>query len=183
MTNTSIIGGNVDQDKYRFCIYQVQITKIIPLLGQALYDKIKADFESDNLTGLYETLFNDYIKPITKNEAIAQYIEISSYMLTNGGLFKHSTTNSEVVDKDEAQFLAQKYSAIAEQSILRFNDWICKNPIPEYTQSQPGEVKPQKVKLTAGWYFSGRSRGAQCNCWGSDNACVGCNGSCSNYEC
>ena len=55
ITTTSIMGGNVDPDKYKFCIANVQISVIEPLLGTELYDKIKSDYEASSLTGDYST--------------------------------------------------------------------------------------------------------------------------------
>lgn len=155
ITSTTIMGGNVDIDKYLFCIADTQISVIEPLLGTELYDKILADAEGDTLSGLYLTLYNEYVKPITKHEATGKYIEISSYTLANGGLFKHLPENAEVVDKEEAQFLAQKYSAMAQMYVQRFEKFICKNSIPEYRKSQD-DVNAMDIKLTAGWYFGGR---------------------------
>ena len=117
ITSTTIMGGNVDIDKYIFCVADTQISVIEPMLGTELYDKIVADASTDSLTGLYLTLYNDYVKPVTKHEATAKYIEISSYTLSNGGLYKHTADNAEVVDKEEAQFLAQKYSAMAQMFV------------------------------------------------------------------
>lgn len=151
MAQTTLLGGNVDIDKYIFCIANVQLTVIEPLLGTELYEKIKTDAENDDLTGLYLELYDKFVKPITKNEATAQYIEIASYMLTNGGLFKHTGENIEVVDKQEAQFLAQKYSAMAQMYVQRFNKWICKNTITEYKTYQDEVNAIKDVKLTAGW--------------------------------
>src|SRR6478735_11670448 len=100
---TTIMGGNVDIDKYLFCIANVQLTVIEPLLGTELYNKIVDDIENDTLSGLYLKLFDDFVKPITKNESVGQYIEIASYILDNGGLYKHTADNAEIVDKQEAQ--------------------------------------------------------------------------------
>ena len=36
---------------------------------------IKADFQSNSLEGDYLTMFNEFIKPITKHSAVAEYIE------------------------------------------------------------------------------------------------------------
>lgn len=151
ITKTSILGGNVDIDKYLFCINSAQITVLEPLLGSELYNKIVNDIENNNLTGVYLDLFDSYIKPITKNESLAQYIEISSYTLNNGGLFKHAPENVEIVDKDEAQFLAGKYHNLADMHIKRFEKFICKNKIKEYKTIQD-EVNAQKdITLKAGW--------------------------------
>lgn len=146
----TIIGGNVDVDKYITSVANAQIQVIEPLLGTELYDKIKLDAQNDTLTGLYETLYNDFVKPITKAEATAEYIEISSYILDNGGLYKHQSDNAEIVDKEETQFLAGKYHALAQMFVQRFEKWICNNDIDEYKTTQD-EVNAQNIKLTAGW--------------------------------
>jgi hypothetical protein len=150
MTYSTILSGNTDIDKYHFCILDAQISVIEPLLGTLLYDKIKTDIENDDLAGLYLELYTDFIKPITKNEAVAQYIEIASYMVDNGGVFKHTGDKIEVVAKDEVQYLAGKYHNLAQMYIGRFNKWICKNTIPEYKVCQD-EVNAQKVKTSFGW--------------------------------
>ena len=150
MTSSTILSGNIDTDKYLFCIADAQISVIEPLLGSLLYDKIKADIEADTLAGLYLELYTDFIKPITKNEAVAQYIEIASYMVDNGGIYKHTGDKIEVVAKDEVQYLAGKYHNLAQMYIGRFNKWICKNTIPEYKVCQD-EVNAQKVKTSLGW--------------------------------
>ena len=150
MTRSTILSGNTDTDKYIFCIADAQISVIEPLLGSILYDKIKADKEANTLTGLYLELYTDLIKPITKNEAVAQYIEIASYIVDNGGVYKHTGDKIEVVAKDEAQYLAGKYHNLAQMYIGRFNKWICKNYLPEYQQCQD-EVDAQKVKVSLGW--------------------------------
>lgn len=155
LAETTILGGNVDVDKYTFSILNVQRTVIEPLLGTILYDKIVSDITKNTLTGLYEVLYNDYIKPITKYQSAAEYIEVSSYMLTNGGLFKHQADNSEVVSKDEAQFLAGKYHSLSQMYVQRLEKWFCKNHIKEYKCYQE-EVNAKKgVDLTGGWYLGG----------------------------
>jgi len=151
MASTTVLGGNVDVDKYIPCVASVQLVVIEPLLGTLLYDKIATDAEADTLTGLYLELYEKFVKPITKNMAVAEYIEIGSYMVTNGGIFKHTGDNIEVVDKQETQYLAGKYRAIAQAMIIRFNKWICKNTIAEYKVCQDEVGANKNMNLTAGW--------------------------------
>lgn len=152
LAKTTILGGNVDRDKYTFSILNVQITVIERLLGTYLYNKIVTDIENNTLTGLYATLYNDYIKPITKYESCAEYIEVASFMLNNGGLFRHTADNSETVSKDDTYNLSQKYHGLAQMYVERFEKWICKNPLPEYKICQD-EVNAGKIKNTSGWYL------------------------------
>ena len=152
MTNTTILGGNVDIDKYLFSIANVQLTVIEPLLGTELYDYILDGAENNTLAGDYLTLYNNFVKPITKHQALAEYIEISSFMISNGGAFKHAPEGAEIMDKDEIMLLSQKYSALADMYSIRFQKWICLNTIPEYKTYQD-EVNARSVQNVGGWYF------------------------------
>lgn len=151
MTNSTILSGNTDTDKYLFCILNTQLTTIEPLLGSELYDKVISDIESETLTGLYLELYTDFIKPITKNEALAQYIEIASYMVDNAGIYKRSGENVEVVDKDEVQYLSGKYKSLAQMYVTRFEKWICKNPLNEYKTIQDEVNALKNINLNVGW--------------------------------
>lgn len=152
MTQTTIIGGNVDTDKYQMCILETQVRIIEPLLGSELYDKIVSDLVGAGLSGLYLTLFNDFVKPITKYEASASYIAISPYMLNNGGLFKSQPENTQIVEKKEVDGLSERYSAIAQTYVERFNKWILNNPLQEYKIYQD-KVNAMSINVNNGWYL------------------------------
>ena len=154
MTQTTIIGGNVDTDKYTMCILNTQVRIIEPLLGSELYEKIKTDLAGAGLSGLYLTLFTDYVKPITKFESCADYIAIAPYMLNNGGLFKSNPENVEVVSKVEVDALSERYSSMAQSYIVRFEKFISLNElsIPEYKISQD-KVDAQSIDVNNCWYF------------------------------
>lgn len=151
MTSSTILSGNTDTDKFLFCIANVQLTVIEPLLGTLLYDKLVLDITNNTLTGLYLTLYEDFVKPIVKNESCAEYIEISSYMLDNGGLYKHTGENMEIVTKDEAQFLAGKWKTLAQAYVNRFYKWICKHQLPEYKCYQDEVNAIKGIDLNVGW--------------------------------
>lgn len=151
MTSTTLLGGNVDVDKYRFCIADTQKKVIEPLLGTELYDKIYSEAEADTLAGDYLTLYNDYVKPITKHQSLATYVTISGFMIENGGAFKHQPENSEIMDKDEKALVSQIYSGNADMDIIRFEKWICKNPLPEYKTSQDEVNATKDMRLIGGW--------------------------------
>ena len=153
MASTTILGGNVDIDKYLLNIANVQITVLEPLLGTELYDFILDGAENSTLTGDYSTLYTEYVKPITKHQALAEYITVSGFMITNGGAFKHAPENAELMDKDEKALVSQIYSGMADTYIQRFLKWICKNPLDEYKTSQDDVNASKNVSLVSGWYF------------------------------
>ena len=148
----TVIGGNVDQDNYIFAISNTQITVIEPLLGSDLYDLILAGAEANTLTGLYQTLYTDYVQPITKYHSAGKFISVASYALTNGGLFKHQPDNKEIVSKEEADGFANEYYAMGQMYVIRFEKWIGLNPLTQYKTSQD-DVNAQDLKLTGGWYL------------------------------
>jgi len=148
ITEFTPLGGNVDIDKYKPCIYDVQIMVIEPLLGTELYNKIKTDFNNDDLSGLYLTLYSSYLKPILRHQVFAEYSEIASYMVDNGGIFKHQPTDSVVVEKSEVQYLSQTHRTKAQVYIERCREWLCENNLPEYNRCDT-----TNVKVTSGWFF------------------------------
>ncbi len=166
MTQTTILGGNVDIDKYIFCVADTQITFIEPLLGTELYDKILAEAAAVTLAGDYLILYNEFVKPITKHEATAKYIEIASYTLDNGGMFKHQPDSAQIVEKDEVLYLSNKYHAMAQMYVQRFNKWICKNTLTEYKTWQDEVNASKNMKATGGFYFGGKVGKSEDELWG-----------------
>jgi hypothetical protein len=151
MTDTTILGGNVDFDKYRFCVLDSQVRVLEPLLGTELYQKILTDYEAEELTGLYLEMFNDYIKPILKFTSVANYIEIASYSVDNGGIFKHAPENKEVVPQSEVSTLIQKYNGLCDMYVMRFEKFIQKNTIPEYKNVQDKVNAMPNLRTVMGW--------------------------------
>lgn len=149
ITEFTPLGGNVDVDKYTPCIYDVQIMVIEPLLGVDLYDKVKTDFGAGTLAGEYLTLYTDYLKPILRHQVFAEYVEIGSYTVANGGIYKHSPENAEVVTKSEVQYLAQTHRSKAQTYIERAEKWLRKSTITEYKNRSC--CNRNDVTVTSGW--------------------------------
>ena len=153
IVDSTIISGDVDVDKYNFSIENVEIMILEPLLGTELFDKIKTDNDSDVLSGLYLTLYNDYLKPILKYKVASEYIDVSSYSLKNGGIFKHSPDSKVIPERTEIEMLSGKYDAMAQVYIERFNKWISKNILPEYKTYQDEVDAESDLQINKGWYF------------------------------
>lgn len=150
---TTIIGGNIDNDKIVYIISDVQNTTILPLLGQELYDVIYTGAEADNLTGLYLELYTKFIQPITKYQTVANYVLISNYMVDNGGSVIHQGDNLTPMSATELNSLAGTYSGMADTYIHRFEDWICRNHLDEYKIHQDGVDASKNISNRSGWFF------------------------------
>ena len=153
LVKNSIIDGNVDTDKFIQYIKISQEIHIQNYLGSKLYDKISADIVAGTLTGDYLTLVSDYLQPMLIHYAMTDYLPFAAYQIKNGGVFKHSSENSETVSKSEIDFLTQKQRDFAEYYTRRFVDYICFNStkFPEYDSNVDSDVYPSKKTNSSNW--------------------------------
>ena len=153
LVKNSIVDGNVDTDKFIQFIKIAQEIHIQNYLGSKLYDKISADIIADTLTGSYLSLVTDYVQPMLIHYAMVDYLPFAAYQVKNGGVFKHTSENSESATKDEVDFLVQKQRDFAEYYTRRFVDYICFNStlFPEYTSNTDSDVYPDKDVNSSNW--------------------------------
>ncbi len=148
LTRNTIIGGNVDVDRYLQAIKACQNLYIKPLLGTSLYNKIVSDFENNTLTGLYLELFDDYVKEMIIHGSSEIYLQQGAYMVTNNGITKGKTDNAESVNKEEVDFLVESSRKLYRLYEDQFLLWIKTNTITEYD-------KPctNSGRTYGGWYI------------------------------
>lgn len=154
LTQNTIMGGNIDPQKYVHVIKEAQIFIVEPILGTKLYNKIVTDFENSSLAGDYKTVLDDYVKPILIYSVAAEFILVHSYNIANGGVFKSSPQDSEPVSKSEVDFLVQEQHNKADAYIKRLKKYLCSVSIPEYVQSQDNnyDLYPDKsIQFSGGW--------------------------------
>ena len=89
--------------------------------------------------------------------AMVDYLPFAAYTLKNGGLFKHTSENSEGVSKEEVDYLIEKHRDIAEYYSRRFIDYMSFNQslFPEYTSNTNDDIHPDKDALFNGWVLWG----------------------------
>lgn len=157
LTKNTPLGGNVDPDKYIYCVKDVQRTVIEPLLGTKLYNKLLTDFEAGTVTGIYSTLLDEYIKPILIHSAFADYVVIGAYNVSNAGIYKHLPQDAEAVSKTEVDYLAEKQKQKAQVFIERCERYLCSEEFPEYrTQDNSYDVRSQRMSYMGGWKLENR---------------------------
>ena len=153
LVKNSIIDGNVDTDKF---IQYVKISQEIHIrnyLGSKLYDKISEDIVNGTLSGDYRSLVTDFLQPMLIHYAMVDYLPFAAYQVKNGGIFKHSSENSETASKEEVDYLVSKERDFAEYYTRRFVDYICFNSskFPEYTSNKESDVYPDKDVNSSNW--------------------------------
>jgi hypothetical protein len=149
----TIIDGNVDVDKFIQFIKIAQQIHVRNYLGSDLYNKISSDIIADSLTGDYLSLVNTYIQPMLIHFAMVDYLPFAAYQVKNGGVFKHSSENSETVSKNEVDYLVNKEREFAEYYTRRFIDYMANNQnlFPEYTSNTNEDINPDKDATFNGW--------------------------------
>ena len=153
LVKNSIIDGNTDTDKFIQFIKIAQEIEVQNYLGTDLYNKISADIIADTLTGDYLKLVNDYVQPMLIWWAQVSYLPYAAYQIKNGGVFKHTSENSESVSKSEVDYLVGKARDTAEYYTRRFIDYMSFNSatFPEYNSNSDSDVYPDKDSLFNGW--------------------------------
>ena len=153
ITNNTLLGGNIDVARYRFCIIDAQISKLEEGLGEILYEKIKTDYVANTLAGKYLILYEKYIRPLLIHQSTMEYLKIGAYQVSNGGIYKHTPVNGTAIDKNEVDFLVENQKAKAEMYMQRMEKWLLINNLPEYYEYLSTTVTPAKLQTQGSWYF------------------------------
>jgi len=132
LTRNTIMGGNIDVDRFLPMIKIAQNTMIKPLLGKTLYDKICLDFENDDLAGDYLEMYEDYIKEMVIHSSSEIYLSQGAYMVSNNGISKMKSDANESVSKEEVDYLVQSARKIYNHYERQFLAWIKEKDITEY---------------------------------------------------
>lgn len=144
ITKNTLLGGNIDVDKYRYCISDAQLTILEEVLGEDLYEKIKADFDANTLTGDYLVLHEKYIVPFLIHASTMEYLKDGAYMVNNGGIYKHSPENGSTIEKNEVDYLVQNQRFKSDVYRERMEKWLCKKQLPEYKFESDNIVNPKR---------------------------------------
>lgn len=153
LTENTPLGGNIDVDKFRFCIADAQVSKLEEILGETLYEKIKTDYTANTLSGNYSILYTKYVKPFLIHQSAVEYLLIGAYNIANGGIFKNTPQNGTAVEKSEVDFLVQNQRSKAEMYQARLEKWLARNILPEYYTYLNTTIVPATRQSYGGWYF------------------------------
>jgi len=146
----SIIDGNVDADKLVQFVEVAQDTHIQNYLGTDLYNKLQTLITGGTIDDVanadYKNLLNDYIKPMLIWFSQSAYLPFAMYQISNGGMYKHTSENSESVTLEEMRALLNRVTETAEFYTRRFVDYMSFNSttFPEYTSNSDGDMYPDK---------------------------------------
>lgn len=155
----SIISGSVDPDKIVQFVEVAQDTHIQNYLGGKLYLKMQQLILDEEIylpiNINYLHLLETYIQPMLIWYTQADYIPFSAFQVGNGGVFRHTSANSQVASMEEINMLTRRALETAEFYTRRFMDYMDFNSelFPEYTSTANEEMHPDKDVNFGGIYL------------------------------
>lgn len=154
ITRNSILGGNIDKDRYLQDIKHAQNLYIKPLLGDSLYNKLVTLYTNGTLTGVYLTLYQDYIKEMIIHSSAEIYLSHGAYMVSDNGITKMKSDSAETISKEEVDFLVQSSRKLYEMYKTEFLQWVSTVNIPEW----PVTDSPAKSRINIGGWSLKRNK-------------------------
>lgn len=157
LKQNSLIDGSVDIDKFIYFIKIAQQIHLQNYLGGKLYDRISADIISGDINLPaninYKNLINDYLKDMLINFAMVDYLPFAAFQVSNGGVFKLNSENSQSASVDEINTLVDRHREFAQFYTRRFIDYMNFNNslFPEYNQNQNEDMYPDRDATFTGW--------------------------------
>ena len=147
----SAVSGNIDVDKIAIGIRTAQRTELKRILGIDLYNKILEDFKNDSLTGIYKTIYDEFIIDMLVNYSAYYIVLFNSLRIDNGGNFYYEPDNARSVDIEDTEKLANRFSKMGAAVELQYYKWLKSNKVPEVKGSGSCESKGNSYKLN--WFL------------------------------
>ena len=154
----SILSGSVDPDKFITMVEISQDTEVQNYLGTKLLERLQDLILAGTIdlpaNAAYKTLLETYVKPMTIYWALVVYMPFAAYTVANGGVFKHTSESSITVDKNEVDYLVEKYRDIAQFYTNNFTDFMIYNQTtyPEYNSNTDDDIFPDTSNADfGGW--------------------------------
>jgi len=148
------MSGSVDSNKFLQFVELAQEIDLQPLLGTDLYDKIGSDIVGGVLTGDYKILVDEYIKPLLIQLGMVKYLPFAAYAIGNGGIYKHLPSDSDIVPKEEIDYLIQQHRDFASHYSDRLVEHLCyhaRTKYPEYYTNNEDDIHPEDNTIYTTW--------------------------------
>lgn len=131
---TTSISGATDNDSISQKIYYAQITDLVRVLGQDLYDYYLNTLE---YTGEYLIIYNKYLIDMHVFYAAHYFTLFNEVKSSNVGNTILSVANGQPTQKTIQ--LAEQYKSLAISVENNFRKYMETSTIPEWTSEQQGE--------------------------------------------
>lgn len=159
------IQQNVDDDLIQNYIYRAQETHIHQILGTDLYNKLKSLVMSNNVSGSYKVLMDDFIKPTLTEWTFYEIMPFISMKITNKSIGRGNADYLAEADLNDLKYLRQTVRDMAEfysqRTIGHIKEYV--HLYPEYqTNSGLDKLQPIFKQGFFGGVYTGGGRSKDC---------------------
>jgi hypothetical protein len=156
-----VIENNVDYKLIAQTIIMVQDLQLQQILGSDLYNEIADQINASTLTGLNQTLLDDYIRDFIINATIADGAIIFNYRFSNKGIVTQNSDNQQPVSQRELELIEQKWGRMAEFYGKRLSGYLMEfntsYPLWMSGNNNAQDIQSRELGYNTGIYL-GRSR-------------------------
>ncbi len=144
------INSNIDTAKLKPIILRIQATKIEPILGTTLYNKMISD--APVFEGIYKELMDDYVIPTLIAYADRKYTFHGTNQMSNKTVGKNNDQHITANSNEENNNLRDELGIDASQFRRKLIGWLQDNKklIPEYyntpTDKEHQSISPSEDK-------------------------------------
>jgi len=138
---------NTDTKKLLPIIRAVQRTRIEPVIGTMLYNKIVTDIKASSVTGLYKEVLEDHIIPTMIAYCDYKATWHTTNQITNKTTGKNSDQNISANDRESNNNLRNELIKDAKQYEKKLKAWLCDHweQIPELNESPDADEIKQTL--------------------------------------
>lgn len=134
----TVIDTNVDMRLINPTLRLVQEKYVLPILGTALYNKLKTEVQAATLAGSYKTLMDDYILPCLMWYVLYEAPVPLSYRMTNKDVVRKTSDNSQAAPVNELQYIMDKAKDNAEYYAMKIYKYLNANTSSFSEYTSPG---------------------------------------------
>ena len=149
----TLIKGNLDADKLLQFIETAQEIHIQNVLGTDLKDRLETGIADADLNADEDILLTEYVMPALVHWTMIEYLPYSGFSISNKGVFKESSENSETASMDDINYLMEKQRDTAMYWNNRLIDYLCYNSTlyPEYITNEEEDITPERDQVYPSW--------------------------------
>lgn len=135
----SVVNGNVDNKRITPAIINVQRIYILPIIGTGLYNELATQITADTVTGLNQTLLDDYIQPTMNEYLRSELMYDLTFQYTNKGINTTNSQNAQPVNIGDINQLSDRNIQRAQVLAQRMSNYLCENTASYPLYENPGE--------------------------------------------
>ena len=139
------LNGSIEDSYIVPSVIVVQDKILQAYLGTDLLNKLKAEVSGGTLTGVYETLMDEYVRKATAWWVMVDLVPSLYVKIDNGGLVIRSAENTSPISGDDLHREIERARQNAQFYTERLVRYLSNNSnlYPEYSTNSGGDMLPR----------------------------------------